>query len=76
MKTEIFEQTRWIDQKDVTPKAIHINETIKEAIKLTEKYCFENELRWLRKFNLKELKKKEPLIVQVIKKRKEDLEEK
>lgn len=33
MKT-IFEQTKWIDQKDVIPKAVHINNSIKEAISL------------------------------------------
>ena len=33
-----------------------------------------NELEWLKKFNLKELKKTEPFILQLIKKRREDLE--
>ena len=34
---EILRRTKWVDQKNIIPKAIHINNSIKETINLTMK---------------------------------------
>lgn len=33
---DILKECEWIDQKDIIPKAVHINNSIKKAISLTE----------------------------------------